>query len=67
MRPFGEAQLKIMRAYAQSGKYHTIVESRVRLTPFIILTNLSVIYFILCNLVKKKTNKNNILILSLCC
>ena len=33
MRPFGEAQSKAMRAYAQSGQYHTIVESRVRLTP----------------------------------
>ena len=32
MRPFGEAQSKGMRAYAQSGKYHTIVESRVHLT-----------------------------------
>ena len=32
MRPFGEAQSKAMRAYAQSGQYHTIVESRVRLT-----------------------------------
>ena len=33
MRPFGETQSKAMRAYAQSGQYHTIVESRVRLTP----------------------------------
>ena len=32
MRPFGEAQSKAIRAYAQSGQYHTIVESRVRLT-----------------------------------
>ena len=32
MRPFGEAQSKAMRAYAQSGQYHTIVESRVHLT-----------------------------------
>ena len=32
MRPFGEAQSKAMRAYAQSGQYHTIVESHVRLT-----------------------------------
>ena len=32
MRPFGEAQRKAMRAYAQSGQYHTIVESRVHLT-----------------------------------
>ena len=32
MRPFEEAQSKAMRAYAQSGQYHTIVESRVRLT-----------------------------------
>ena len=28
MRLFGEAQSKAMRAYAQSGQYHTIVESR---------------------------------------
>ena len=33
MRPFGEAQSQVMRAYAQSGQYRTIVESRVRLTP----------------------------------
>ena len=32
MRPFGEAQSKAMRAYAQSGQYHIIVESRVHLT-----------------------------------
>ena len=32
MRPFGETQSKDIRAYAQSGQYHTIVESRVRLT-----------------------------------
>ena len=32
MRPFGEAQSKAMKAYAQSGQYHTIVESRVRTT-----------------------------------
>ena len=32
MRPFGETQSKAMRAYAQSGQYHTIVEGRVRLT-----------------------------------
>ena len=32
MRPFGEAQSQVMRAYAQSGQYRTIVESRVRLT-----------------------------------
>ena len=32
MRPFGEAQNKAMRAYDQSGQYHTIVESRVQLT-----------------------------------
>ena len=32
MRPFGEAQRKAVRAYAQSRQYHTIVESRVRLT-----------------------------------
>ena len=29
MKPFGEAQSKVMRTYAQSGQYHTIVESRV--------------------------------------
>ena len=28
-RSFGEAQNKATRAYAQSGQYHTIVESRV--------------------------------------
>ena len=28
MRSFGEAQNKAMRAYAQSGQYHTIVEIR---------------------------------------
>ena len=32
MRPFVVAQSKVMRVYAQSGQYHTIVESRVRLT-----------------------------------
>ena len=42
MKPFGEAQSKpwefreaqskATRAYAQSGQYHTIVESRVCLT-----------------------------------
>ena len=32
MRPFGEAQSKAMRAYTQSGQYHTIMESGVRLT-----------------------------------
>ena len=32
MRPFGETQSKVTRVYAQSGKYHTIVESHVRLT-----------------------------------
>ena len=32
MRPFGEDQNKATRAYAQSGQYHTIVESRVPLT-----------------------------------
>ena len=35
MRPFGKAQNKVMRAYAQSRQYHTIVESRVRLTTTI--------------------------------
>ena len=34
MRPIGEAQSKAMRAYTQSGQYHIIVESRVRLTLF---------------------------------
>jgi len=28
MRPVEEAESKVMRAYAQSGQYHTIVESR---------------------------------------
>ena len=28
MRPFGETQSKATRAYAQSGQYHIIVESR---------------------------------------
>ena len=32
MRSFGEAQSKATRAYAQSGQYHTIVQSRVHLT-----------------------------------
>ena len=32
MRPFGEAQNKVMRAYAHSGQYHIMVESCVRLT-----------------------------------
>ena len=32
VRPFGEAKSKAMRAHAQSGQYHTIVESRVQLT-----------------------------------
>ena len=32
MMLFGEAQSKAMRAYAQSGQFHTIVESRVHLT-----------------------------------
>ena len=27
MRPFGEAESKAMRAYTQSGQYHTIVGS----------------------------------------
>ena len=27
MRPLGEAQNKVMKAYTQSGQYHTIVES----------------------------------------
>ena len=33
MRPFGKPK-KVMRGYAQSGQYHTIVESRVRLTLY---------------------------------
>ena len=42
-RHFGETQSKTMRAYAQSGQYHTIVESRVRLTY---ITNMHVyIYY----------------------
>ena len=32
MRHFGEAQSKVIRACAQSGQYHIIVKSRVRLT-----------------------------------
>ena len=28
MKPFGETKNKAMRGYAQSGKYHTIVEDR---------------------------------------
>ena len=32
MKLFGEARLKAMRAYAQSGQYHTIIEIRIRLT-----------------------------------
>ena len=32
MKPFREAQSKAMRAYVQSGQYHTIAESRIRLT-----------------------------------
>ena len=31
-KPFWGAQSKTMRAYTQSGQYHTIVESRVCLT-----------------------------------
>ena len=32
MRPSEEAKSKVMKAYAQSGQYHIIVESRVQLT-----------------------------------
>ena len=32
LKPFGEAQSKAMRACTQNRQYHTIVESRVRLT-----------------------------------
>ena len=32
MRPLGEAQSKVTRAYAQSRQYHTIAGSRVHLT-----------------------------------
>ena len=32
LRHFREVQSKAIRAYAQSGQYHTIVESRVQLT-----------------------------------
>ena len=35
MRSFGEAQSKTTRVYAQSGQYHTIVETRVHLTTTI--------------------------------
>ena len=28
MRPFGDAQSKVTRAYAQSGQYHTITKGR---------------------------------------
>ena len=31
LRPFGGARSKTTQAYTQSGQYHTIVESRVRL------------------------------------
>ena len=40
VRPFGEAQSKATRAYAQSGQYHTIAESRVRLTKPILVRDL---------------------------
>ena len=44
VRPFGEYQSKAMRAYTQSGQYHTIVESRVRITeitsPFVVTTQI---------------------------
>ena len=40
VRRFGEAQTKAIRAYAQSGQYHIIVESRVRLTVPIIIMKL---------------------------
>ena len=33
--PFGKAQSKTMRAYAQSGQYHIIMESRVNLIALI--------------------------------
>ena len=38
MRPFGEAQSKTMRAYTQNGQFHTIVESRVRLTSILVIS-----------------------------
>ena len=40
-RPFGEAQSKAMRAYAQIGQYHTTVESRIHLTIFIVFRRIS--------------------------
>ena len=36
MRHFGEAQSKVMSAYAQSGQYHTIVESLISNNPMTI-------------------------------
>ena len=41
MRPFKEVQSKATRVYAQSGRYHTMVESRVRLTKL----NLNLVSF----------------------
>ena len=32
LMPCGKAQSKVIRAYAQSGQYHTIVESCIHLT-----------------------------------
>ena len=46
MRPFGEAQSKAMRAYAQSGQYYTIVESRVHLTTITFDINGSNVFYL---------------------
>ena len=37
MKPYGEAQNKAMRAYIQSGQYHTIVKRSV--IPNLLLTS----------------------------
>ena len=65
MRPFEKAQSKIMRAYAQSGQYHTIMESRVRLTtlkqkfaPFFFLYGINSIWVNLNSVPKKLTQPN---------
>ena len=57
MRPFGEAQNKAMRAYAQSGQYHTIVESRVRLTLNCIFLGLYPLPNNVCDVVDGFSNK----------
>ena len=48
---FWETQNKATRAYAQSGQYHTIVESRVQLT--LITTNFVLFTFLLLNQAQK--------------